>query len=295
MSAKSFPQNFYFVVDQISALDKQRFNTFRKGLLKALERLESSDRFNIVVVGAKPQQLFETATEASATSLRKAREFVDGMQFSRSSGRGELLASLQNVLPKNRAPEESHTAILLTTAESKNSPLKQKKALEQWMQKNQGGVSTQQLLAMRTTSSSSTCSAAATGAASSDSDTHAAFPRRLTKLVMNLKNPIGKDLMATVVASSSDSSVQLLTTSTHLPDLVAGGSYQLMGVTEDLSSFTLLLQGRHKGEWFTVKKRIVPELSTSSENARWPIQAKARPPLLREIPQRWLTRLPRRS
>lgn len=266
MNAKSFPQNFYFVIDQISSLDRQKFNTFRKGLLKALERLESTDKFNIVVLGGKQKQLFDTATEANAAALRKAREFLDSAAFSRGSGRGELLGALQEFLPKNSSPEESHTAILLTSAETKNPPVKQKKAFEQWMQKNQGNVS------LYTAALGNDNNFLFLDMLSSCnrgrllySDTHAAFPRRLTKLVMNLKNPIGKDLMATVVASSGESSVQLLTTSTHLPDLMAGTSYQLMGITEDLSSFTVLLQGRHKGEWFTVKKRIVPELSTSAK------------------------------
>lgn len=264
MRAKSFPQNFYFIIDQKSSTDKQRLNSFRKGLLKAIEKLGPDDRFNILVLGSKEYNLFDSCTQATPASLRKARTFLEKLPPSSAFGKGDFINSLPQLLPRDFPASESHTAILLTTGSTKANPLRQRHAIEQWMQKNQGN------LALYTAALGSENNLLLLDMLSSCnrgrllySDTHAAFPRKLTKLIMTLKNPIGKDLLATVIASSPKSSVQLLTTKTHLPDMVAGASYTLLGTTEDLSEFTLLLQGKHKEEWFTVKKTITPVVSTS--------------------------------
>ncbi|MBI3236888.1 MAG: hypothetical protein HYZ48_04230 [Chlamydiales bacterium] len=89
------------------------------------------------------------------------------------------------------------------------------------------------------------------------SDTHAAFPRKLAKLVLDLKHPLASDLMVTAVTEGSKAHIEFYTASSHLPLLYAGQPYTIYGHIDEPCDFDLILQGRHKEEWMAIKKKVV--------------------------------------
>lgn len=89
------------------------------------------------------------------------------------------------------------------------------------------------------------------------SDTHAAFPRKVAKLVLDLKHPLARDLMVTAVTENSPARIEFYTASSHLQPLYANQPYVIYGHIDQPCDFDLILQGRHEEEWIAIKKKVL--------------------------------------
>ncbi|MCX4027824.1 hypothetical protein H0A36_23730 [Endozoicomonas sp. SM1973] len=81
-----------FIIDNSQLMSKLHLNIVKKLLVKALLQLTPNDRFNIIAVNNKLQQLFPNSQRANLLSVANAIAFVDVLSI---SGKGELLPALQ--------------------------------------------------------------------------------------------------------------------------------------------------------------------------------------------------------
>ena len=249
--------NFYFLIDRSNSIEKHRFAVFKKAALRALSYLEPGNTFNIYFFDKKCSQLSEKNLPVSKKSIQKAEEYLEKQEYKGLFAAGDLYSSLMKIIPENVDQEEAHTVILISDGNTSMNLKNQQKALKKWMEKNPGHVSLY---------------AAAVGQGNNlilldmissfnhgqllYSDTHAAFPRKMAKLIMDLQHPIAKDLMLKAIPKNSHANISFYPPNSRLPMLFHDQPYEIVGTIDDMSDFTLCVQGRHGDQWLEVEVPI---------------------------------------
>ncbi|MFI5333638.1 MAG: VWA domain-containing protein [Chlamydiales bacterium] len=254
---ETMPHNFYFLIDRSSSVQRHRFASYKRAVVKALACLRDGDKFNILLFDKKVKRLSERTIPFSKASRERAEQFLEQEEFGGMFAAADLYSVLDKIIPANVSEAEAHTAILITDGDSTQPPAKQQKQISQWLSKNAGKVALyaaavgkeNNLIMLDLLSSAS-------GGELIYSDTYAAFPRKLGKLLLDLRGPLVKELLVTAEAKDGSSSVQLYPASSAHPTLFAKRPYEIIGSALNLSDFTLQIQGKYKDQWVTITKEV---------------------------------------
>ncbi len=253
----SLKQNIHFIIDRSNSVQKHRFSIFKRAVLKALTCLQECDAFNIYIIDKKVTKFVTSPLRVSPKSIQAAEEFLEKQNAGSLFAGSDIYASLEKILPEVKSEEEVHTAILLTDGNTLNNSPKQQNILGKWLEENSGKLSLytaavgqkNNLLMLDLLSSIS-------GGKLLYSDTHASFPRKLGKLLLDLKDPIAKEMMITTIPEHADAHIEFYPASFHLPALYAHQPYVLYGYMDKPCNFELIVQGKHGDEWISIRKSI---------------------------------------
>lgn len=257
LSAHSLKQNLYFILDRSSTVQKHRFNVFKRAILKALTSMQQGDTFNIFVVDKKITRFNQENNLATLKNIRAAEEFLDRQEGGALFCSSEVYPSLEKILASIPDNDEIHTGILLTDGKTNLNATRRQSQIKKWIEKNSGKMSLytaaigrdNDLLALDLLSSVS-------GGKLLYSDTHAAFPRKLAKLILDLRDPIATDLTISAVPYQPQSHFEFYPACSHLPALYSHQPYVVVGQVDDPCAFDLIIQGRHRDQWIAIKKNI---------------------------------------
>ncbi len=257
LSSHSLKQNLYFILDRSSSIQKHRFAVFKRAVLKALSSMQQGDTFNILVMDKKIIRFSPENRTATLKNIRAAEEFLDKQEAGGLFTSSDIYTSIDKILPSIPENDEIHTAILLTDGKTGMSAERKQSALKKWVEKNNGKISLYACAIGRDNdllSLDMLCSLS--GGKLLYSDTHASFPRKLAKLVLDLKDPVAKDLIITAVPQNPNSHIEFYTAGSHLSSLFSHQPYVVVGQIDDPCSFDLVIQGRHRDQWIAIKKNI---------------------------------------
>jgi hypothetical protein len=273
LNVEAIPQNFYFLIDRSNSIEKFRFGVYKRAVLKALSYLPEDATFNIIVFDKKISSLSKKNLNATKQSFQLAEDFLDKQQHGGMFTTADVYSSLEKIIPESLPENEINTAILITDGQSRLSPSKQKQYINQWIKKNQGKVSLYAATAGRGNNLLlldllSTYN----GGHLLYSDTNSAFPRRLCKLLLTLRDPIAKNLIISALPAEQEAEIHFFPEATHLPNFYLNQPYEIIGSMNLLSNFTLLIQGKYKDHWVTIKKEISfksAEKATATLRKKW--------------------------
>jgi len=257
MAKERLAQNFYFLIDGSSSIQKHRFQTFKRALQKALPYLQEGDSFNIYILGRKMIKLSEKNLSVKPSSLQLAQQFLEKEEYVESFSSAEIYPLLDKCISISNNEKKLHTAILLTDGETLLAPKEQQRGINRWLQKNLGKISLytaavgqkNNLILLDLISSSSKGKLFY-------SDTHAAFPRKFAKFVKDLNTPIVHDVRITIVPVNKNSTVRIYPSTSRLPNFYAESPYHLIGLMDELTDFRLILEGKHGDQWVNIEKAI---------------------------------------
>lgn len=257
LEAEPLQQNFYFIIDRSNSIKKQRFNSFKRAVQRALSGLQEGDKFNIYILDKTISRLSEKNLFVSAKNLKLAEEFLEKEDYKPFFSGNDLYDSLDRLFAFTRNSEELHSAVLISDGNTLLSSSKQKKAIFSWSEKNQGNVN----LYTATSGQGNNLVlldllSYTTAGKFLYSDTNASFPRKLVKLVKDLHDPIVKEVSIEAVATDSGNHVHLYPSKTVLSPLHMKKPFVVVGTVDDLEDFTLYIQGRNRGRWLNIKKKI---------------------------------------
>ncbi len=91
----AMPREMIYIIDTSGSMHGTSIGQAKKALLRALDRLNSGDRFNIIAFSSQPNPLFGGTVEAGADNLARARQFIAGLA---ASGGTEMRAALELAL-----------------------------------------------------------------------------------------------------------------------------------------------------------------------------------------------------
>ncbi|MFS8564323.1 MAG: hypothetical protein LVR00_08495 [Rhabdochlamydiaceae bacterium] len=209
-----------------------------------------------------------------------AQAFLEKQDHGSYFSAADLCKSLSKIVPETVQENEATSVILMTDGDSSLNQEKQRKIIQSFAQKNKGRLS------LYTAAVGEGNNLAFLELLSSlnnghllYSDTHASFPRKLTKLVLDLLHPIAKDISVSISQANPKGRIKLYSSSTALPCLFSKRPYTIYGTAETLTNFTLVLQGKNKNQLFTIKKtsllqkqKATPESLLSNGLTAKPIQ-----------------------
>lgn len=270
LSEHRLKQNYLFVIDRSNAVDKHRYQTAKRATARAISALRPGDFFNIVILDTTATKLNPAPIAFTKASVAQAEVFLEKQSSHSPNYQGaatDIYTALTKILSSEMQAEEVITAILISDGDSPLKSNQQRKKIASWLEANHDRITLYTATAGQGNNLSSLkmLSLASRGSLLY-SDTHAAFPRRLAKLVMDLRYPIAKEMSVSIVPSEDAGDIEILPPSSRLPNLFSDHPYVLTGSCTTLTDFTLLLEGKNKDRLFSIKKTI--SLSTAKPGAR---------------------------
>jgi hypothetical protein len=257
LGSHGLKQNLYFVLDRSGSVQKPRFAVFKRAILKALSSMQQGDTFNILLIDKKITLFSPNNTVATWKNIQAAEEFLDKQEGGGLFTSSDIYTTIDQILLGISEGEEIHTAILLTDGKTSMNAKRKQTMLKRWVEKNNGKLSLYACAVGRDNDLlflDMLC--AVSGGKLLYSDTHASFPRKLAKLVMDLKDPVAKDLTIAAIAHNPSSHIAFYPANSHYPLLYGHQPYVLFGQIDDPCSFDLIIQGRHRDEWIAIKKSV---------------------------------------
>lgn len=270
-------QNIYFVIDRSHSVQKHRFSVFKRAVLKALTSMQSQDAFNIYIIDKKITKFSPSLTRVNKKAIDAAEAFLEQQQGGGLFAESNPYTALDKVLADLPSSEghEVYTAILLTDGNALKSSSQQQKEINRWIDHNSGRLSlytaavgqNNQSLMLDMLSSVS-------GGKFLYSDTHASFPRKLAKLILDIKNPIAQQIMISAKPHRNNAQVEFSPALSHLPNLYGHQSYSIHGYIDAPCDFDLIVQGKHDQDWIAITKTFSfqkRDKSTALSDKQWQI------------------------
>jgi Ca-activated chloride channel family protein len=103
--------DYFFVLD-VSGSMQSKMGTFKRGVMKAIEKLNPGDRFRFVAFSSQARELTQGWLSVSANSLTQAREMIDSLN---AGGSTNLYAGLSLAL-KDLDDDRATNIVLVTDA-----------------------------------------------------------------------------------------------------------------------------------------------------------------------------------
>ncbi|HEX7192872.1 MAG TPA: marine proteobacterial sortase target protein [Thermoanaerobaculia bacterium] len=95
------PRETVFVIDTSGSMEGTSINEAKNALLLALDRLQPSDRFNVIEFNSTTHMLFDQAQPATSDAISRAKAWVNALQ---ANGGTEILDAIQHALKDEQTP-----------------------------------------------------------------------------------------------------------------------------------------------------------------------------------------------
>lgn len=250
-------QNYYFLIDRSSSVEKHKFGRYKRAVQRALTSLKENDTFNILFFDKKIAKLSKENLAVTPKNLRRAEDFLERDLSRNLFAAGDIYSTLDQMIPDSQNSEELHSVILISDGNGLMSPSKQRRTITDWIAKKQGSINFYSAAAGRGNNLALLdLISYSTAGKMLYSDTNASFPRKLVRFVKDLGEPLVKNITVEIAPKDPTSTVKLHPIRAPLPPMFAERPYVLIGEIDELCDFTLFLQGKSRDGWLNIKKTI---------------------------------------
>lgn len=250
------PQTVFFLIDRSSHISSEQFNSFQRGVIRALPYLPHNSRFNIAFFDQKISLLHPIDLEIGSESIQKASAFVRSANKRLLFGASDIYSALQTI--QSEGPSLTHTAYILLTNKKSLQSGKNSELLANFIRDYR------ELCTLYIASIGDNIIDIPCVEESLYSDTHATFPRRLASLVKNVSFPIANHLKISAITEDPNLHIELFPNS-HI--IHQDKPFIIYGKMDHLKNFQLILQGNNVNSWINITKSIVFTTPTHSTKA----------------------------
>lgn len=248
-------QNICFILDRSSAVPRHRFAVFKRAVLKALASMQEEDSFNIFIIDKKVTCLNSSQLKICKQTIRQAEDFLEAQVFGSRASASDIYKNLGSLLLDLSQQKEVCNAILLTAGKNTFNTTLQQQTVKKWLDNKQGHITLHTAAVGRENDLTFfNLMSSSSGGYLVYSDTHASFPRKLAKLVLDLKSPLMTHI--TFSAKPSDVSAFIDLNPAAQSVLYQATPYTITGYIDDPCAFELSLQGKQHRQWIAIKKTI---------------------------------------
>lgn len=250
------PQTVFFLIDRSSHISSEQFNSFQRGVIRALPYLPHNSRFNIAFFDQKISLLHPIDLEIGSESIQKASAFVRSANKRLLFGASDIYSALQTI--QSEGLSLTHTAYILLTNKKSLQSGKNSELLAKFIREYR------ELCTLYIASIGDNIIDIPCVEESLYSDTHATFPRRLASLVKNVSFPIANHLKISAITEDPNLHIELFANS-HI--IHQDKPFIIYGKMDHLKNFQLILQGNNVNSWINITKSIVFTTPTHSTKA----------------------------
>lgn len=256
-------QNFVFLVDRSSSIDKNRFLTFKQAIGKSLLYLKEEDTFNILTFDTEISKMSHDSVYVNASTKLGAKRFLETQKRGYKFVTPNLYHILLSVHQMTKNSDLPTTVVLLTSGKTLENFDPQDEYLSRFISTNHNGFT------LFTACSSQTNDTLMLEVLSHlnkgefmHSQTNAAFPRKLASFVKHAGYLLAKDIHISAAKTNPDVNIEFFPEVDVAPNLYGDRPYTIIGKVDKLSDFDLVLQGRFSDNWLNITKKV------SFKNAR---------------------------
>lgn len=274
---KTIKHNVFFLIDRSHSIDKNRYAATKQAVYQALGLMREGDTFNLLVFDNKVSAFAPQSVPVTDHNIAVARAFLDQQTHGGLFATTDLYTSLGNIVPNDVGPKELNTAVLLSDGETYLSKDKQRQSIASWTAQNSGKVALYSLavgkgnnlplLDLLTSLNRGKLSYCASTNQIQDC---------LGQLLTSVRNPIGKDIVGSVVSVKEGNIVTLYPRQARLPNLYRDSPYVLFGCCSRMEDFFVFLQGRYYDRFLDIKQRVsfseAKRVTTADLERQWAIQ-----------------------
>ncbi len=250
-------QNFYFILDRSSSIEKHKFSRFKRSVQRAMAALHEGDNFNIYIFDKNVVRLSSKNLPVCPKAIEAAESFLESQNGRGPVGGTQTYSSIEEILPKTFSENELHSVILITDGNTILSSQKQRRSIGQWTDKYNGNVNFyaaasgkgNNLVLLDLLSYS-------TGGKLVYSETNAGFPRKLVRLVKDLHYPLVKNIAIDAQIAAGEGDIHLYPRNNFLSPMFLGQPYTITGTVDTLCDFTLTLKGKNNNQHLNLRKTI---------------------------------------
>lgn len=248
-------QNICFILDRSSSVPRHRFAVFKRAVLKALASMQEEDSFNIFIIDKKITRLNSSQLKICKQTIRQAEDFLEAQAFGSRASTSDIYKSLGSLLLDLSQQKEVCNAVLLTAGKNTFNTTLQQQTVKKWLENKQGHITLHTAAVGRANDLTFfNLMSSSSGGYLVYSDTHASFPRKLAKLVLDLKDPLLTHITLSAKPSDVTSLIDLNPASQSV--LYQGTPYTITGYIDDPCTFELSIQGKQHRQWIAIKKTI---------------------------------------
>jgi hypothetical protein len=247
-------QNVTFLIDRSNSVQQGRLSATKAAVHKALEELNPEDTFNIIAFDSKMEKLSPSALSCNLQSFARAEAFLERIQLGSFFVSADLYRPLFLTVPGQVESDETYTAILFTDGESLKKKNAQSSLISEWTSYNQGKVALYTFCLNDANAPVLEAASSCNKGRLTIAPATKGIKRKLMKLMKTIQTPVAKNISCTTISHLSQNKVTMLAKS--LPNLYLDQPYTLLGETDTLDDFILFVQGRLKGRWINIKKKI---------------------------------------
>ncbi len=247
-------RNLYFFVDRTPGISAQRYELSKQAILQALRYLNEDDSFNILVFDQQVTMMAPQNLPGTDEQKRRAELFLQNQPYNRIMS--DLYSSLGTIVPQEAKEDEVNLAILLSDGTTSLPPEQQRRLISKWTQRNSGklivyAVALPQGNHLALLESLCTFNHGKLFV----SPNLSAMTQTVAGLVQGLQ-PIGKDLVISVVPSDPEQMIALSPPNSRLPPLYEKLPFVLYGTANRIDDFYIFIQGRYYGKRLDMKHKV---------------------------------------
>jgi hypothetical protein len=250
-------QNVYFVIDQSRTISEERFEVFKKGILRSIPYLSSDATFNIIVLNKNCDVMSHVSLNNDKEAIEIAKNYLSKITYGfivAPQDYSKVLSFIENKFSPDK--NSINTVILLSDGSYyKNYHLDHDKIAEVCKTNHN-------LFQVYTVAASQDNYLGALDMIATHnhgellySKTNAALPRQLAILVKNLRNPIANNLYISTIRNESNT-IEFFPSSGQLPAFFADHPLTIYGKTDRLQNIDLMIQGKVDDEWINISQSI---------------------------------------
>lgn len=251
------PQNFIFLIDRSSSIDKNRLQIFKQAIHKSLLYLKEEDTFNILSFDTEISKMSYESVPVSPSTKHGARRFLEAQKRGYKYALPNLYKVLLNVHAMVQDSALPTTVVLLTNGKSLENFNTQDEQLARLVSANRRGFTlftacashnnNTLMLEILSTLNHGECM---------HSQTNAAFPRKLAAFVKHAGHLIAEDIHISAAKADPDLEIEFFPNTASAPNLYGDRPYTIIGKVDKLCDFDLVLQGRVCDQWLNVTKKV---------------------------------------
>ena len=248
-------QHFLFLMDRSNSIGKMAFQSYKRAVSFGLNLLPKNATFNVHVFDSTTQKLHLNPLPAVRKNLFKAKSYLETQEPGGLFASTDLFKAL-----KESFTEDSHSlcnVILLSDGDTFITQSNQMKKLKEFIQ----SMPNKYVLHTVATGKNNNLALLNLLAKLNQGELlykkdGSTLEKAFSSFIQSIIAPIAKDVLVTVVKDSKTQLVRLIIPKHRLSPLYASRPYRIYGITDELASFTLFLQGVGTDGVITIKKTI---------------------------------------
>ncbi len=249
------PHHIYYILDQSTLIEKERFSTFKKSIKQSLQYLNDNVYFNVIAFDQQINKFNPHELMTTKTSISSADKYIDDITQCRHSSSTKLFSILEEIKQKAKNNDDVYSVILLTNGHLMKNIRFHREALHNFIKDkpenffvHTTAVSDDNNLGMLN------LLAQLGGGEFLYSQTHAAFPRKLSIMMKKIRRPILTNITITPINAKSYKIEQV---DKCKQPLFADKSYTTYLTTNCVDDLNIIIQGyASSGHYINIQKQI---------------------------------------